>query len=180
MSRSYTVLVDRREKKPLPFPAHLVVAAAGQNPSARRTETVRLRTERKTMETADYRLADHPTNCYALEAEGSRYVAIETKRSWREIASQTLTDKRRATLARCLDRLADMPGVPLVVFEEPTSHPRIPDNDRVVAQDTFIRMLLERGLPWISLRSNSLPQRRATAEFVARFLIQGARINGSR
>ena len=179
-ANEYTITIDRREKKPLRFPEHLVVAAPGQNPSKKQAQTVRLRTELRTIETADYRLDDHPTNCYAVDAERTGYVAIETKRSLHEIAGNTLTDKRRATLGRCLDRMAELPGTALVVFEQPNSELRLTEPERAVAYDTFLRMLLERGLPWLSISSNSLRQRERTAELVARFLIQGARTNARR
>lgn len=173
----YTILVDKREKTPLPFPAELWTVVPRTNPSDRKVQSVSLLVKKETLETADYLLDGAPPTCYALgDGSGKKHmVAIETKRSMREIASQTLTDKTRARLARALDRLAGESYRPLVIFERPSgSEPAVSEDDAVVAMDTFLRLLLERDLPSIIVASNTLAQRRKTAELVARFLIQGS------
>ncbi len=166
----YRILIDKGEKTPLRFPASLKVCVG--NPSHRQTTTVTLRTEMQTLKTADYLLGDEKGCVYSL-GEGSPCAAIETKRSLREIAGQTLSDKRRATLGRALDRLAEFPGVPLVIFERPTKKSPLTEEEEVCATDTFCGMLLKRRLPWVIVSTGTASQRATTAELVARFLIHG-------
>lgn len=171
--RTYTVLIDAREKRPLPFPATLTTARLNANPTKAQTEVVRIEARKETLETADYLLEGGGGVCYALG--DSPRVAVETKRSLDEIASQTLNDRTRARLARAFDRMAEFPHIPVLVYEEPrAASNRLSDAQRVVAEDTLLRMLLERRIPYILQSGHTTEQRRRTAERVLRLLIQGS------
>ena len=70
MSNELTILVDSREKKPLPFPEHLPLLRSDLPALSRSSRTYRLRTESLTMATGDYALKGYEKQCL-IERKGS-------------------------------------------------------------------------------------------------------------
>jgi hypothetical protein len=78
--REYTILVDEREKRPLPFPSHLVLWDPSSLPTSPRAVSVRLLTRSARLLSADYCL-DEP----------SPLLLVERKGSYRELAGNLCT-----------------------------------------------------------------------------------------
>lgn len=155
-----TVLIDSREKKPLTFPAHLVVLDRARLPTAGRSRTITVRTQSQTMKTGDYRLVG-----------GSS--AIERKGSFEEIAGNCLTVDGRRRFIDCCRRLRAECSDACLLFEGQVGafevrgglpHPG-------VATDALLDIIGVFGLPLILMPLNTVAQRRAAGEWALRWLI---------
>jgi len=155
-----TVLIDSREKKPLTFPAHLVVLDRARLPTAGRSRTVTVRTQSETMKTGDYRLV------------GGK-AAIERKGSFEEIASNCLTADGRRRFIECCKRLRSEVQSACLLFEGAIGgfevraglpHPG-------VATDALLDIIGEHGLPLMLLPLSTTGQRRAAGEWALRWLL---------
>ena len=152
-----TVLIDSREKKPLTFPAHMVVLDRKALPTAGRSRTV-------TMKTGDYRLVG-----------GSS--AIERKGSFEEIAGNCLTLDGRRRFMDCCRRLRGECKTACLLFEGAIGgfevraglpHPG-------VATDALLDIIGEHGLPLMLLPLSTTGQRRAAGEWALRWLLSQER-----
>jgi hypothetical protein len=151
------VLIDDRERKPLPMPANLVVVRGNGS-----LTTVPVKYEKKRLDTADYMLA------------GREDIGVERKNSIRELAENCRPDSRdRPRFIRCLQRLSLYRRSLLLVEGNPMSlvGPGVPDKLRVGLDELF--MLLAEHSPstaFMTVQTGSLPQRRSAGEFMLRWL----------
>ena len=160
MKQTYEILVDTREKKPLPFPEHVSVWDRDRWHSQR---TVGIRTRSHKMAVGDY----------AIEGGG---VLVERKGSLREVA-QNCMSRDRARFLDCLDRMHAAPERAVLVLEEtPSSIVKQESRNQKVqgAIDALMDELIVRDISLILVQTNTLAQRRDAARLVARLLIAGA------
>jgi ERCC4-type nuclease len=160
VKKTYEILVDNREKKPLPFPEHISVWGRDQ---WCKQQVVGLRTRSVRMDVGDYMV------------EGGGLV-VERKGSLREVAQNTMSRDRNRFLA-ALDRLKDSAERAAVVLEEtPSSIAQQESRNQKVqgAIDALMDELIVRDISLILVQSKTLAQRRDAARLVARLLIAGA------
>ncbi|RME05620.1 MAG: hypothetical protein D6812_02860 [Deltaproteobacteria bacterium] len=165
MKRSWTILIDDREKKPLSFPSVLPIL----NPSTQRLCHVSIATRKIRMETGDYALQGHED-----------LVLVERKASLDETAVNCLKPKRRAQFRRCLTRLRDSCQHPILLLEgTPHSlrqlrfrhtHRRSPEE----ARDALLHLLIEFGVELLMMPSGTIAHRRAMGEWIAATMIARA------
>jgi hypothetical protein len=165
LKKTWTILKDSREKKPLIFPSTLCFLDDQLPPTRLKSTTVQVHVVEATMKTGDYALMGHETD-----------VLIERKGSLREIAGNCLTkDGRRRFIAQ-VDRIKSECQKPYLMLEgtpqdmlKPCSNVPKP----FLALDAFQRILIEREVPILLLPGNTVSARRALGEWVARLLING-------
>ena len=158
------LIIDSREKKPLTFPAHLVVLDRGRLPTAGRSRTLTVRTQTQTLKTGDYRLV-------------GGHSAIERKGSFEEIAGNCLTPDGYRRFTDCCKRLRDECRTACLLFEGAIGafevraglpHPG-------VATDALLDIIGAFGLPLILMPLSTVGQRRAAGEWALRWLISQER-----
>lgn len=180
MMTTYTIYVDAREKKPLPFPATLQLTDMSRPSFASRLDTVALKTQTKTLKTADYLLGptsvDHPLGFGAAYSSES-VVAIETKRSLSEIAGNVLPSHGRKLFVDCLRRLSSFPRALLLVeggLSTLYSNP-LPGTSfsPICARDHLISLCFQYGVHLHMLDGTTPASRLRNADYVARLLILG-------
>lgn len=164
MDRDWVIAVDTREKKPLPFPEHLVLTAPDLS-----LTTVKVHIVQKKLETADYSLDSHPSQ-----------VMIERKGCIDEVCSNMLRKDERARFENALQRLSAACKRPYVFLEgTPYNLKRPHYQDRgVEGLDEFQRVLVQYGIGMLLMPTATISARREAAEFVARLLINGAIVYG--
>lgn len=175
---NFQIIVDAREKKPLPFPARIIDSLDPNHPPEdQRTRVVNITLKRVRLETADYVLADEKGVVYTSPMHPSA-VAIETKRSLAEIAANVLTKKGVSLFRSCLGRLCERFARPLLIVEgglealNQRPHNNVPQAGPAI--DSLIRLLLAYPPVHLIVIPGSSPRaRRLTADFVARYLIAG-------
>lgn len=158
--KDYILKVDNREKRPLTFPTHLVVAG--------RTgpETVRLHQQSATLSAGDYCLSGFENR-----------VLIERKGSIMEIASNVMGSDRPRFL-KALDKLAAACSHPHVLVEGIPSEllresKRVPNPHHAIS--LFQKFLFERNIQLIFLPSGTILNRQMVGSWAAHLLITGAR-----
>lgn len=162
MHREYIILIDDREKRPLPFPSHLPI----YNPITNQRHTVRLITRTRQLLTADY----------MLEGETRPSCLIERKASIDELHKNLCTERgRRNFLAEC-DRLKRDCDYPILLVEgSPSSmaYPRLSGSDvePVTVQCHLLMVLHAYRISLIMLPGATSQQRTLLGEWVARTLI---------
>ncbi len=171
MDRDYTLIVDTREKKPLIFPANLRVLSSSAPPYQVKTNLIRVHTKKEKLETGDYLLRGYET-----------VTMIERKGSLREVATNCLNRNDRTRFIKCLQRMKDACSEPILLLEgtpletlRKSQH--VPEPGAAV--DALMRLLTEYEIKLLLLPTASSSQRRATGEWAARLLINGA-IHGTR
>lgn len=170
MDRDYTLIIDSREKKPLIFPANIRVLSPSSPPHQAKTNLVRVHTKKEKLETGDYLLRGYDT-----------VTMIERKGSLREVATNCLNRNDRKRFIKCLVRMKDACSEPILLLEgtplETLRKSRhVPEPGAAV--DALMRLLTEYEINLLLLPTSSSAQRRATGEWAARLLINGA-INGN-
>jgi hypothetical protein len=160
VKREYTILVDEREKKPFTFPEHIVCMDPTREPWAQQGVTVRLRTQKRTMKTGDYRIDGQPA-------------VVERKGSIDEIAQNLLTPDGRRRFADCCRRLRDDTPRPALLLEGLVGMPvaKAGKPHPGIAIDALMRILQEHGIHLMVLPTGTPGQRRAAGEWAARWLI---------
>jgi ERCC4-type nuclease len=161
LRRSYTVAIDTREQKPVPFPDWLPIL---RTPLCGDTTTVRIVTVPVTLDAGDYALTDHPAGA-----------GVERKYKLREIAKNCLTEDRHR-MRSALERLADVYSHPYLLVEDTV---RGLLGDRKIekpyrAYDALLRLLTEFHITLIHAEGRSARQRALTGEVIARILINAA------
>lgn len=162
---SWTILIDKREKKPLPFPDHLVVMDHRSSADDPRLTTVILKTKYETLETGDYVLEGY-------EKAG----VVERKKDLVELHGNLCSATGRARFLRELERFRSFSS-PALLLE--TSHgekaPVAFENYRPTAvRDLLLMLCVSRSIPLMTFNATSLTARRNSAEWAASFLIQAA------
>lgn len=165
MQRSHLILIDDREKTPLPFPAHLVVRT-GPCPWHPGSATLSLSTTSRRLETGDYVLASHP-------AAG----CVERKAHLSELAGNLFDEKRYRLFAAEMDRLRSTFTHPLLLVEgSPTktlpTRPGLPPPEVVL--DALYSLLSRYTIPVLFLDASTPQARRMVGAHVARHLIHAA------
>lgn len=157
MGTDLIIIVDTREKRPMPLPAHLPT----------RYRTYKVHVVREALPTGDYLL------------EGFRSgTLIERKGSLREVAQNVLSEDRRRFLA-CLDRLAEASRPVLFLEGCPASFARLADRDPTLrgAIDELLLLLDERRIELLMLPTKGAAQRRQAGEWIVRRLLSQMRAN---
>lgn len=166
MQNELTIVVDSREKKPLPFPEHLPSLRSDLPALSRSSRTYHLKIEKATLKTGDYLLKGHEAGCL-----------IERKGSLAEVAGNCLTPDGRRKFVAAMDRLKDSCLYPYLLLEGnilETMNPTKDLPDPWNAVDSLHRILLERNIGLILLPNTSMSARRAVAEWAARLLVNAA------
>lgn len=132
--KELTVLIDRREKRPLLFPPGFWWVQPGNG-----THYIRIQTKIKTLPTGDYVLDKYES-----------ISALERKGSWSEIHTNVNTkDMRRFN--RCLDRLIESVLYPWILLDFPiVQGKRVSGIDRTQewnAHDKLTRMCMQKNIP---------------------------------
>lgn len=166
MSRSFTILVDAREKKPLTIPRTLVMLNPAQTPCNNRGITCFVTPKILTLKTADYVCAEAP-----------RAVGIERKHSIRELQANILTPHGRKLFVKALDRMADTFSHPYVILEGDPSRlyqatEEVPEPGQVI--HGLFSLLQERSISLMLLPNMTQVQRRAIGFWVTHLLVAGA------
>lgn len=171
MKKTYTILIDDREKKPLVFPHYMVM----QNPSHPTMHscktTVTIATETTRLQTADYVLKEHP-----------RCGVVERKGHLSEVANNIFFPPRRRLFLAELTRLEEKFASPLLMLEGSirtmlNSNHRVGKSSKVsggIIMDCLMRCLSKHNIPLVIIPNTSLSARQAMGEYVARFLINTA------
>lgn len=169
MASTWTIEIDNREKKPLPFPKVIDLWDPRTRPPRASLMRAAIQTQSVTLETADYRLAAFPQLC-----------VIERKGHLQELYSNLVPRKGRTLFIDELKRLRDQCRYPYVLLEG-TPHGLMTDNRRTsphydpnLVRDLLLEATLLHGVQILILPSSTPSQRRALAEWVAALLIRPA------
>lgn len=166
MKNELTILVDSREKKPLPFPEHLPSLRSDLPALSRSSRTFRLKLEKTTLVTGDYALKGYEAACL-----------IERKGSLAEVAGNCLTADGRRKFTAAMDRLKEACFYPYLLLEGNLLETMTPSKDLPDpwnAVDALHRILLERNIGLILLPNPTMNARRAVAEWAVRLLVNSA------
>ena len=128
----------------------------------KRRTTVSIHVVKKALKTGDYAIQGHEDRCL-----------VERKGSAREIAKNTMHGKDRQRFERELVRLKEETAFPVLLMEGWPSQ-LLEEQESAVAVDALIRLLSMYGTELLLVPSNTLRQRRAAGEWVARLLINRA------
>ena len=170
MKREIVILVDDREKKPLPFPSTIVMLNPHHQPHLKKQVTVQITTQKARLKTADY-----------LVQGADTVGGIERKGAISEVAQNCLVQAGRKKFIDCLQRLQDTFKYPLLLFEgdihkiqTAKMHGPGPPFNPGIAVDALIRLTVEYKVPIFMMACTTIAQRRATGEWAARLLINTA------
>lgn len=174
MQSTLTIVIDSREKKPLPFPAHLVAVPCG---AAERTFVIQV--ESATLKTADYILGEHGLDDKGVITTVEGAACLETKRSLREIAGNVASSaKCRNNFHAALKRMRDEYAHPLFVVEGGISTLYQPTDKLTpgpIVSD-LIQAVLQHNIHIFCSDGKGHRHRTDLADFVLRFLIAGSRV----
>jgi ERCC4-type nuclease len=157
--REFVLLVDEREKRPLPIPEFITMwdpSTSWERPS---THRVRIHKVSAHLKTADY--------------------AVERKGSLTELHSNLLTSTGRRRFVAELKRLRSETEHPLLLLEgsphtlKAVSHPVNPD----IVRDQLLTVLHEYGIAFHMIPTESPTARRAAGEWLVATLIAHALTN---
>lgn len=174
----YTILRDKREKRPLAFPDMIQVLDPNTLPTKQVCVQVHLTCEDVTLPTADYVLGEDKANCYTCAGAA----VVERKYTLDEIATNVFDFHRRSLFVDQLKRMRDTWKYPVLVFEggldrlyKPTRNTPIPG----LVVSALQRLSFEYCVPIIPVPSATTTQRQLLAEHVAQILVNGAICNGT-
>lgn len=167
------ILIDAREKKCLAIPPYLHFFPDNRH---NRPELIKLQTRKQVLDAGDYLLSafDFPLNLYCTSNAG----AVETKRTFSEIADNLFDYRHRGRFDRALAKLRTCFRFPLLIVEgglttlATQSYSKVPPG---ALQDAFISAMMRHNIPYLLTPSNTPTQRRLLAEYVARFLLNAHR-----
>ena len=167
MSKTYTILQDDREKKPLLFPTALRILDPSQPPLKRRAATVGLVVEKGRYLTGDYLLKGH-----------EHRMIVERKGHLDEVAGNCLTvSGRRKFVAEC-ERLREACQRPVLLLEgtprELAARRSYSKIDPDLARDALQRLCLEYGIEMVLLPNVGTSNRREVGKWIAALLVNSA------
>lgn len=165
VERSYTILIDKRERKPLVFPRHIVMLDPSKPPGHQKPVTVALTAEPARLTTGDYQLKGF-----------EHKVIVERKGSLDEIAMNTVTGDRARFIAE-LDRLVAECERPVLMLEGTPLSLQTSTKQTIqpgLGVDGLQRLLYQYGIPLLMLPTTTSSMRLKAGEWVARLLINGA------
>lgn len=163
MAVTYTILVDQREKQPLPFPSHLVVWNWTTDPLTPSPTTVRLQTKTVLLETGDYLLEASPHTC-----------VVERKKHLDELAGNLTTRDGLRRFRAELERMQSFSQRILFLEGDPLSLNRVRDCNAAVIRDLLYTTLRLYNVELMMLPCSTATARTAAAEWIASRLIFGA------
>ena len=151
--------------------------------SAKRTCVVNLDIKCITLPVADYLIETGEVGSVLISEDyPTRSAVVETKRSLSEITANVLGNPAsRRNFKLMLSRMRQYWHFPLLVVEGGLStvyQARRNDPPPGPTIDAFQRILMESKVPFMLVPEKSVAQRRWTADFVVRWLLNGALING--
>lgn len=171
LPRSVVVLIDSREKKPLPLPKHLVTWDRSSPPGKPRKVTIQVRQEVRTLETADYVLGGAP---------GA--VGIERKANLDELRQNLCTRVGERRFLKACARLRDNFERPVLLLEgSPLAlmrGVRGPHTDPAVVRDLLMDTCARYGISLFTIPTGTIPQRRAAGEWLVALLLSGVTHGG--
>jgi hypothetical protein len=160
--KTYTILIDNREKRPLQFPEYLTIWNRGTLPTSPSKTTVRLLTRTATLPTGDYVLADSPTSC-----------VIERKQDLRELHGNLVTETgRRRFLAELVrlqsfrHRILFLEGTPDTLMSKVP-----PEVTPEIVRDLLFHLLSTYQVELLLLPCQTANARLAAAQWIAARLI---------
>lgn len=155
---NFCVQIDSREKKPLQFPRTLTIASPNAPARSKKTLRASITTQTLTMETGDYRLANHD-------------LLIERKGGLFEVAKNTLTRDRDRFIAQ-LRRLNDACSHPILFLEgAPSDLLNTKDKEDRLAIDSLQRLCYTHHVRLLVLPCRTHPQRSFAAQWLLREMI---------
>jgi len=162
---SWTIIVDSREKIPLPIPKHLVILKDTTSFWSRTMQTVKINVQTQALKTGDYILVGQENN-----------ICIERKGRLREVVTNCMTKDRKRFVAE-LERLNEefhrpilfLEGSPYDFNRELKKKPELQGG-----LDALMRLLNQYNIELLVLPATTAHHRRAAGEWVARTLINGA------
>lgn len=161
----HPILVDNREKNPLPIPPTLEIWARGTHPLTPRSVVVEVRPFSKELPTGDYVHGGDPLGC-----------VIERKASLGELSANLCTANGRRCFLAELERLREFRRPVLFLEGDPSSlevslHKKVPHSAPVI-RDLFFELASLHGIwTWI-MPTRTMDQRRAAGRWIAAFLVQ--------
>ena len=156
LAKSYTITVDTRERKPLPFPPFIVMKKPGDTQAP---ATVALKTVREKLYAGDYSLRG---------IDSTRL--IETKRGLGELYQNLFTNDR-GRFEGTLQRMIQSSVYPVILVENTLSQLLKPSKDYpepFVILDELQRVCYSYNIPVLLAPAS---KRLLTGEYVARLLI---------
>lgn len=172
MAPIYTIYVDHREKKPLPFPAHISFLSNPMCPTHSRSQVASIRTVNKRLPAADYILGDEAGVFYT----GPGGCILERKLSIDELQTNLFDLDRRASFIRALTAMQAYRFPVLFLEASPArffkAGPRVPNPGHV--HDALIALLLDMRIH-LHYLPMSATSRAELGEWAARTLIVGDR-----
>ena len=163
MKRTLTVIVDSREKQPWPFPVHF----ARYDHALGQRVLHEISTKKAELEFGDYILEEAPRGC-----------VIERKKNLRELLTNCTNPRRRANFVTELERLRERCAHPVLVLEgdlHDLSTGPGSETEKISARDAFLGLMMEYGIPWVTVRSRTRDQRRSTGMWALALLLAGAK-----
>lgn len=167
----YKMVVDKREKFPLPIPKRIVCLGEGFGAQAKRTVTHEIEVVSKTLPVGDYGIwSGH--NAYHIEGA----CVVERKASASELANNVFDGRARANFVRELEEMRANWRHPYLLFEGNAAalYKKVPSIDFGILVDGVQRLMLQYGIPFLFIPGGSASARGKAADFVTRLLINGA------
>ncbi len=166
--RDLILLIDEREKRPLPIPPFLRVwdpSSSWENPSATR---IRILTATTRLKTGDYVLQGHESSCI-----------IERKGHLNELHTNLLTATGRRRFTAELERLRSSCAHPILLLEgSPLTLTAVrPPADADLVRDHLLSLLLAYSVTLHILPTDSPSSRRCCGEWLVATLFAAAHTN---
>lgn len=163
--RDITILVDNREKRPLPLPETITVHDHNSLPHTRATRIVHVHTKSTRLETGDYQLLGY-----------EHAVCIERKASFDELDNNLHNSKGRILFLEELVRLRRDHARPILLLEgDPISLTRTrgPHTNADATRSQLAFLLNMYGISFHVMGTSSILQRRAAGIWLATLLYSG-------
>lgn len=174
----FTVVVDDRERKPLPIPSFLEIHMPSSPHSCNSSDVKRVEIVKQVRQisTADYVLdQDDPANVYVDEG-CPHTVIVERKHTVQEMHRNLFGRKRRGLFESELDRMRSTWKRPILLYDSGLTSLFEPQNavdfpGAVV--DAMIRLCYRYEVQFMPVHAVTTAQRVAAGELVTRLLING-------
>lgn len=169
------VLVDSREKKPLPLPAYLDVLSQDRCwPQGPLTTTIRVLQTRRQIDIADYVLADEDGVMYL--PDGSNCAIVERKATLDELGENLFDPERRPHFENLLRRMQERCTNPVLYLEGgfKTTGKMPSEAPRGAILDALARLLQKYHISHCFWTGSSMDDRREAGEWVVRWLYNSA------
>lgn len=162
---AHAIIVDNREKNPLPIPETLELWVPGSHPLHARSQIVRCQTVSKEIPTGDY--------IHGLDPQGA---VIERKASFGELYENLCTARGRHRFMGELERFQAFRRPILLLEGDPQSlesflHRKCPGKPAII-RDLFFDAASAFGVWTLMMPTRTMDQRRAAGRWVAALLIQ--------